>query len=73
MASLVFCERVRGIEPLSTAWKAIIINHYTIPAFATLRRGEPAYCLAIALNYSKDLSNFQVEKTVDNWPESALY
>ena len=25
-------ERVRGIEPLSTAWKAIIINHYTIPA-----------------------------------------
>jgi hypothetical protein len=25
-------ERVRGIEPLSTAWKAVIKNHYTIPA-----------------------------------------
>lgn len=25
-------ERVRGIEPLSSAWKANIMNHYTIPA-----------------------------------------
>ncbi len=25
-------ERVAGIEPASTAWKAVIKNHYTIPA-----------------------------------------
>jgi hypothetical protein len=25
-------ERVSGIEPPSSAWKADIINHYTIPA-----------------------------------------
>ncbi len=25
-------ERVTGIEPVSSAWKANIINHYTIPA-----------------------------------------
>ena len=29
-------ERVRGIEPLSSAWKADIISHYTIPAFIKL-------------------------------------
>ena len=25
-------ERVTGIEPVSSAWKADIISHYTIPA-----------------------------------------
>ncbi len=28
----VLSERVSGIEPPSSAWKADIINHYTIPA-----------------------------------------
>ncbi len=27
-------ERVAGIEPASSAWKADIISHYTIPAYA---------------------------------------
>lgn len=25
-------EQVRGIEPLSTAWKAVVMSHYTTPA-----------------------------------------
>ncbi len=29
---LFLYERVSGIEPPSSAWKADIINHYTIPA-----------------------------------------
>ena len=28
----LFSERVGGIEPPSSAWKADIKNHYTIPA-----------------------------------------
>lgn len=28
----LFLERVGGIEPPSSAWKADIKNHYTIPA-----------------------------------------
>ena len=30
---IVLMERVTGIEPVSSAWKADIISHYTIPAF----------------------------------------
>ncbi len=29
---LEFLERVRGIEPLSSAWKAEVMSRYTTPA-----------------------------------------
>ena len=35
-------ERVSGIEPPSSAWKADIMSHYTTPAYASLLRGKPA-------------------------------
>ncbi len=36
-------ERVTGIEPVSSAWKADIISRYTIPAYVAsqLRRVNP--------------------------------
>ena len=52
-------ERVGGIEPPSSAWKANIINHYTIPAFARrseLRRAMPAVTRVGEKSYVFNLS-----------------
>jgi hypothetical protein len=55
----LFMERVRGIEPLSSAWKADVMSHYTIPARLHLcknyllrgRCNEPLYLPASGGQY----------------------
>lgn len=52
-------ERVTGIEPVSSAWKANIINHYTIPAyvfvFTKTTAGKPANSACLPWFLKKNL------------------